>query len=83
MSVTAQLHSAMAEAESHVAASADVDEVDFCRQVHPDFSPLGWHLGHIGVPSPSGFSNNVNNSRPCPPSMIIFLRRPITPNRIG
>src|SRR2546423_8639674 len=28
---------------------ADVDDVDFCRQVHPDFSPLGWHLGHIGV----------------------------------
>jgi len=20
----------------------------FCRQVHPDFSPIGWHLGHIG-----------------------------------
>ncbi|MEW5857318.1 MAG: SUMF1/EgtB/PvdO family nonheme iron enzyme, partial [Cyanobacteriota bacterium] len=19
----------------------------FCRQVHPDFSPIGWHLGHI------------------------------------
>jgi gamma-glutamyl hercynylcysteine S-oxide synthase len=20
----------------------------FCKQVHPDFSPIGWHLGHIG-----------------------------------
>ncbi len=19
----------------------------FCRQIHPDFSPVGWHLGHI------------------------------------
>jgi gamma-glutamyl hercynylcysteine S-oxide synthase len=19
----------------------------FCRQAHPDFSPVGWHLGHI------------------------------------
>lgn len=28
---------------------ADVSEDDFCRQAHPDFSPLGWHLGHIGV----------------------------------
>lgn len=28
---------------------APIDETDFCRQAHPDFSPLGWHLGHIGV----------------------------------
>lgn len=28
---------------------ADVSEDDFRRQAHPDFSPLGWHLGHIGV----------------------------------
>lgn len=47
---------------------ANVAEHDFCRQVHPDFSPVGWHLGHIGVtesywilqqckgdPSPSSF----------------------------
>jgi ergothioneine biosynthesis protein EgtB len=26
-----------------------VSDVDLCRQVHPDFSPLGWHLGHVGV----------------------------------
>ncbi len=25
----------------------DMDEVTFCRQPHPDFSPVGWHLGHI------------------------------------
>jgi ergothioneine biosynthesis protein EgtB len=25
----------------------DVDADTFCRQVHPDFSPVGWHLGHI------------------------------------
>ncbi len=24
-----------------------IDEATFCRQVHPDFSPVGWHLGHI------------------------------------
>lgn len=26
---------------------AEVDYSSFCRQVHPDFSPIGWHLGHI------------------------------------
>jgi gamma-glutamyl hercynylcysteine S-oxide synthase len=24
-----------------------VDHKAFCRQAHPDFSPIGWHLGHI------------------------------------
>jgi ergothioneine biosynthesis protein EgtB len=24
-----------------------MDEVTFCHQAHPDFSPVGWHLGHI------------------------------------
>lgn len=24
-----------------------MDYDTFCRQVHPDFSPVGWHLGHI------------------------------------
>ncbi|NJN11753.1 MAG: ergothioneine biosynthesis protein EgtB [Richelia sp. RM1_1_1] len=25
----------------------DMDEATFCLQAHPDFSPVGWHLGHI------------------------------------
>ncbi len=25
-----------------------VDPETFCRQAHPEFSPIGWHLGHIG-----------------------------------
>ncbi len=25
----------------------DVDQALFCAQSHPDFSPIGWHLGHI------------------------------------
>ncbi|KYC36985.1 hypothetical protein WA1_45910 [Scytonema hofmannii PCC 7110] len=25
----------------------DIDEVSFCQQAHADFSPVGWHLGHI------------------------------------
>jgi ergothioneine biosynthesis protein EgtB len=24
-----------------------IDDDDFCTQAHPDFSPVGWHLGHI------------------------------------
>lgn len=26
----------------------DLDSEIFYRQVHPDFSPVGWHFGHIG-----------------------------------
>jgi ergothioneine biosynthesis protein EgtB len=25
-----------------------VDDETFCCQTHPDFSPVGWHVGHIG-----------------------------------
>ncbi|WP_339458941.1 DinB family protein, partial [Nodularia spumigena] len=25
----------------------DMDESTFCSQAHPEFSPVGWHLGHI------------------------------------
>lgn len=25
-----------------------IDNKTFCHQPHPDFSPVGWHLGHIG-----------------------------------
>ena len=28
---------------------AAIEPADFCRQVHAEFSPVGWHLGHIGV----------------------------------
>ncbi|MBD2098715.1 ergothioneine biosynthesis protein EgtB [Trichocoleus sp. FACHB-591] len=24
-----------------------VDSTTFCQQIHPEFSPIGWHLGHI------------------------------------
>ncbi len=27
----------------------NLEAEDYCRQVHPEFSPIGWHLGHIGV----------------------------------
>ncbi|MDX2099632.1 MAG: SUMF1/EgtB/PvdO family nonheme iron enzyme [Leptolyngbyaceae cyanobacterium bins.59] len=25
----------------------DLDYTTFCQHIHPDFSPVGWHLGHI------------------------------------
>jgi gamma-glutamyl hercynylcysteine S-oxide synthase len=30
-----------------LAILAQVDEAAFCAQAHPDFSPVGWHFGHI------------------------------------
>lgn len=32
---------------STLALFDDVDDADFRHQLHPDFSPVGWHLGHI------------------------------------
>ena len=26
-----------------------IDSHTFCQQAHPDFSPVGWHLGHIAL----------------------------------
>jgi ergothioneine biosynthesis protein EgtB len=50
MKTTADLRAALVEAREHtLQLFADVDDADFCRQAHPDFSPLGWHFGHIGV----------------------------------
>lgn len=30
-----------------LALFADVDDIQLRQHVHPDFSPVGWHLGHI------------------------------------
>jgi iron(II)-dependent oxidoreductase len=32
---------------STLALFAEIDHSTFCRQAHPEFSPIGWHLGHI------------------------------------
>lgn len=40
----------MVEARAYTQALfATIDPEDFCHQVHDEFSPVGWHLGHIGV----------------------------------
>ena len=50
MNRVSELRVAMEEARAYtLSLFEDVDDVDLRRQAHPDFSPLGWHLGHIGV----------------------------------
>ena len=40
----------MVEARAYTQSMfAAIEPADFCRQVHAEFSPVGWHLGHIGV----------------------------------
>ena len=40
----------MVEARAYTQALfATIDTEDFCHQAHDEFSPVGWHLGHIGV----------------------------------
>ncbi len=40
----------MVEARAYTKALfATIDPEDFCHQAHDEFSPVGWHLGHIGV----------------------------------
>lgn len=50
MSRADELRVAMEEARAYtLSLFDDVDDADLRCQAHPDFSPLGWHLGHIGV----------------------------------
>lgn len=50
MNSTDEIRSALESARANtLRLIADVSEDDFRCQAHPDFSPLGWHLGHIGV----------------------------------
>src|ERR671922_2580636 len=50
MSCVAKIRQAMEEVRAHTRCLfSGVDDADFRRQIHPDFSPVGWHLGHIGV----------------------------------
>lgn len=52
MSTSANFREAVAVALHHCRIGTlklfdGIDREQFCRQVHPDFSPVGWHLGHI------------------------------------
>jgi ergothioneine biosynthesis protein EgtB len=42
------IYEAMQRCRSGTLALFDgIDEAGFCKQAHPEFSPAGWHLGHI------------------------------------
>ncbi|MBE7381370.1 MAG: ergothioneine biosynthesis protein EgtB [Leptolyngbya sp. SIO1E4] len=40
-------------------------EAEFCQQVHPDFSPVGWHLGHIAFTESLWLLEHLKED-PCP-----------------
>jgi ergothioneine biosynthesis protein EgtB len=44
MSISESLQSCRTET---LALFTPVEDAIFCRQLHPEFSPVGWHLGHI------------------------------------
>jgi ergothioneine biosynthesis protein EgtB len=44
----AQMQHWMEQCRQHtLSLFTNIDHDTFCRQAHPDFSPIGWHLGHI------------------------------------
>lgn len=50
MRTTLAIRHAMEEARANtLRLFATVEDADFRCRIHPDFSPVGWHLGHIGA----------------------------------
>ena len=43
---------------------ANISDADFRCQAHPDFSPVGWHLGHIGVTEAYWISQQCQGEAP-------------------
>ncbi|MEM6837975.1 MAG: SUMF1/EgtB/PvdO family nonheme iron enzyme [Cyanobacteria bacterium P01_C01_bin.120] len=43
----------------------DLTDAEFYQQAHPDFSPVGWHLGHIGFAESLWLLEHLQRS-PCP-----------------
>ncbi|MEL6929447.1 MAG: SUMF1/EgtB/PvdO family nonheme iron enzyme [Cyanobacteria bacterium J06600_6] len=46
---------------------AQIDESTFFRQVHPEFSPIGWHLGHIAFTEADWILHRLADSPPSVP----------------
>jgi ergothioneine biosynthesis protein EgtB len=68
----ANIRTAMEEARAYtLQLLADVDETDFRCQAHTDFSPLGWHLGHIGVTEAFWILQQCQNE---PPLSVTYER---------
>src|SRR5438477_3373045 len=45
----AELAAEFAGTRSRTLALAAAARDEYCRQVHPYYSPMGWHLGHVGM----------------------------------
>ena len=51
----------------------DIDHDTFCRQAHPDFSPIGWHLGHIAYTEGLWILEHLSGMAPqCPEYRRLF-----------
>lgn len=48
-----------------LAIAAELTEAEFFRQSHPDFSPVGWHLGHIALTESLWIGEQLAGN-PCP-----------------
>jgi gamma-glutamyl hercynylcysteine S-oxide synthase len=46
-----------------------IDPQLLCQQVHPDFSPIGWHLGHIGFTEELWLLLNLGG---CTPAQLTY-----------
>src|SRR5690242_19578881 len=44
-----ELAAEFAETRRRTLVLAGAAREEHCRQVHPYYSPMGWHLGHVGM----------------------------------
>lgn len=51
--------------QSTLTLTQGLTEAEFCRQAHADFSPIGWHLGHIAFTESLWLLEHLQRS-PCP-----------------
>ena len=51
--------------QSTLALVETLTEAEFCQQSHPDFSPIGWHLGHIAFTESLWLLEHLKEE-PCP-----------------
>lgn len=64
---------------------AAIEPEDFCCQVHDEFSPIGWHLGHIGVTEGFWILQQCQHAVSLSPEYDVFFSPLDTPkeNRIN
>ncbi|MEM1308758.1 MAG: SUMF1/EgtB/PvdO family nonheme iron enzyme [Cyanobacteria bacterium P01_H01_bin.153] len=55
----------MACRQSTLSLLQDLTKAELCQQAHPDFSPIGWHLGHIAFTESLWLLEHLQRS-PCP-----------------